>query len=289
VGLGRAGAIGKVRIEELQPTNGETFTVVLTDRRGLLSADRSASGGGGTITGDGTTSLTITGTLVEIDADLMTLTDKDPTAGSDTITINARGSFDNEATPHSIAVTVDGRPTIEAPAQSVLNYASPTGGAINGVSIGELPTSSGEIFTVVLSDGHGVLSATGGTASNGGKTLTITGTLIQVDADLETLTDDESAASDTITINASDSFGNTAPPKSIAVTVNPGPAVSAADLTLSPRGGSTAGGRIDATCDHRFRSFARDWTTQGFSVSADPIGFGSPSSLMHELGLTLAH
>ena len=58
--------------------------------------------------------------------------------------------------------------------------------------------------------------------SNGGKTLTIAGTLAQVNADLSTLTDDDaSTASDTIAVNASDSFGNSAGQKSIAVTVQP--------------------------------------------------------------------
>ena len=65
------------------------------------------------------------------------------------------------------------------------------------MSITELPTTAGETFTVTLSDGAGVLSAntgaTGGggtiTPSNSGKTLTIAGSLSQVNADLTTLAD----------------------------------------------------------------------------------------------------
>jgi plastocyanin len=84
---------------------------------------------------------------------------------------------------------------------------------------------------VVVADGNGGLSANtsaiggGGTiaASNSGKRLTITGTLAQVDADLTALADDDATTTaDTITVNASDSFGNTASPaKSIPVTVTP--------------------------------------------------------------------
>ena len=44
-------------------TAGEVFTVTLSDSNGDLSANTSAPGGGGTINGSGTTSLTIMGTL----------------------------------------------------------------------------------------------------------------------------------------------------------------------------------------------------------------------------------
>ena len=100
--------------------------------------------------------------------------------------------------------------------------------AITGVGLSESPTTSGETFTATLSDTNGVLAATTGatggggtiTSSNGGKTLTITGTLAQVNADLTTLTESEvTAGSDTITIKASDSNGGQAVSKSIAVTV----------------------------------------------------------------------
>ncbi len=300
VGMDRAGAIHGVRVSDTSKTADKTFTVVLTDRHGLLSANASAAGGGGTITpsNDGKT-LTITGTLAQINADLTTLTDDDPAAGSDRITINARDSFGNKANRQFIAVTVNGRPTIRAPARVVLDYASPTGDAISGVSIAETGnTASGEIFTVVLTDRHGILSAStsaaggGGTikVSNGGKTLTIAGTLAQVDADLATLTDDDPARSDRVTIQTSDSFGNDAKHRSIGVTVKPDPpGVAAADLLLSPSGEGTTGGRMDATRHHGFRGFVRDWTTRDFSVSADPIGVGPPSSLMHALNLAVPH
>ena len=90
-------------------------------------------------------------------------------------------------------------------------------------------TTSDETFTVVVSDNAGVLSANAGAAGGGGtitpsnsnKTLTIAGTLSQVDADLTTLTDDESSTSpDTLSLSATDSFGNSAT-KSLPVTVTP--------------------------------------------------------------------
>jgi hypothetical protein len=46
------------------------LTVSLADGTGLLSATTSTTGGGGTITGAGTTYLTVTGSLAPVDADL---------------------------------------------------------------------------------------------------------------------------------------------------------------------------------------------------------------------------
>jgi hypothetical protein len=94
-----------------------------------------------------------------------------------------------------------------------------TATSIAGVSLTESGNTSGETFTVVLVDSNGVLSANGGIASNFGHTLTISGPLSQVNADLATLSDTDGAVgSDTITLNASDSFNNSAAAQTIAVT-----------------------------------------------------------------------
>ena len=106
LGVGQPAAISGVSISESPITSGDAFTAVLTDTNGLLSANTSASGGGGTITSSGTTSLTIAGTLAQVNADLTTLTDTDATTPSDTITVNASDSFGNTAAPQKIAVTV---------------------------------------------------------------------------------------------------------------------------------------------------------------------------------------
>ena len=103
---GQSTAIPNVSVSETGNATGETFTVTLTDTSGDLSANTLATGGGGTITGAGTTDLVISGTLGQLNADLTTLTDADATAGSDTITANATDSFDNSATTQTIGVTV---------------------------------------------------------------------------------------------------------------------------------------------------------------------------------------
>jgi hypothetical protein len=214
VQLNHATPIGGVSLSETGNTSGETFTVTLTDANG----DLAATGEG--VSGSGTTDLTITGSLGQVNADLATLTDTDASSSPDTITINASDSLGNTATQKQIAVTVQTSSplVITAPATATVGVGQP--GVITGVSISESPTTTGETFTVTLSDANGVLAATGGTQSNGGKTLTVTGSLSEVNADLATLTDtDASSSPDTITINASDRLGNTATQKQIAVTV----------------------------------------------------------------------
>jgi hypothetical protein len=288
LGAGRTGSIPGISLSETgnTTTSGEIFTVVLADTNGVLSVNTTATGGGGTIGGAGTTTLTVTGTLAQVDADLQTFTDTDARAGSDRITFAARDSFGNEASRKSIAVTVNEPPAIAAPGSSTVGVGR--AGAIGGVNVVEIGgTTSAETFTVVLADVHGVLSAstgaTGGggtiTPSNGGKTLTIAGTLIEVEADLTTVTDDEpSAGSDRITVTASDSFGNAASEKSIAVTVNRLPTITApaaVDIDdASPTDGSISGVSVSET---------GNTTTSGETftvVLADDYGTLSASTLI---------
>ena len=98
-------SIGSVRLAESGATTGETFTVTLKDSNGLLSA--TATETGDTVTGAGTDDLVIQGTLSQVNSDLGTLTDKDGTAGPDSITLNAIDSLGNSATQKAIAVTAE--------------------------------------------------------------------------------------------------------------------------------------------------------------------------------------
>src|SRR5258707_35264 len=156
VGVGKPLSISGVSISETGNTTGETFTVTLTDTNGLLSA----SGGGGTITGSGTTTLAITGTLTQVNTALGSLSDTDSNLAADTITLNANDSFGNTSAQKQIAVTVNGLPVIAAPASTTVGVGKPL--AISGVSISETGNTTGETFTVTLTDTNGLLSASGG-------------------------------------------------------------------------------------------------------------------------------
>jgi len=73
-----------------------SYTVTLTDVAGLLSATGTA-----TITGSGTTTLGVKGTVAQVNATLATLTDVSP---SDQITVTAVDANSNAATPVTIPV-----------------------------------------------------------------------------------------------------------------------------------------------------------------------------------------
>ena len=92
--------------------------------------------------------------------------------------------------PVQIAVTVNGQPVIAAPSsvEAPADEATP----IPGVSISETGDTNTETFTVVLIDdnGDGDLSASGsGVYGNGTTSLTVVGSLAQVNNDLATLKD----------------------------------------------------------------------------------------------------
>ena len=235
VGVNQADPLGGITIAETPASAGETFTLTLSDGSGQLSANTGATDGGGTITpsGGGTT-LTISGTLLQVNADLTTLTDTVSTTPSDTVSLALSDGNGGTASPASIVVGVNGPPAIELvggdTATVAQNQASSIGGLFTLIETGNV-TTSGETFSLIVSDGAGLLaastSATNGggtiTPSNGGQTLTFAGTLAQINADLGTLTDTEtSTAADTLSVTASDSFGNsTAAPTQLTINVTP--------------------------------------------------------------------
>ena len=220
VGVDQVAAISGVSLSESPTTSGETFTVTLADSSGLLSAT------GTGVSGAGTTSLTVSGSLTQVNTDLATLTDTENSTAPDTIRITASDSNGGTAGPAQIAISASGALTLAVPSAATLPFGQTT--AISGVALSESPTTPGETFTVTLSDATGALAATGSGVSGSGTTsLTISGSLAQVNADLATLTDTEaSTAVDAIAIDAGDSDGGTAS-GSIALTITGLPAIAA--------------------------------------------------------------
>ena len=147
------------------------------------------------------------------------------------------GATATNSTTTVVATDVANPPTLTAPASATVNQGAPT--LIAGLSLAEIANVTGETFTVTLADTNGLLSATGTGVSGAGTTsLTITGALATVNSDLATLSDtDATTPSDTITLNAVDSFGVAATPQSIAVTVTPGQT-----FTLTTGSDTVAGG-----------------------------------------------
>ncbi len=212
-------------IAETGNTTGETFTVKLTDTNGLLSA---GTGLGATVSGNNSTSLTISGSLINVNNTLLTLADDDSVSPSDSIVVKATDSLGNAASQQSAPVTVAGSPSLAVPTgtQTVGEIGSTL---IPGVSVSETGAGVNEQFVVVVSDKNGILSASGAggaTVTNQGELqVTISGTLPQVNAALETLSDTEAQINftqlspDTITVSATDGFDVATGSKTIAVQV----------------------------------------------------------------------
>ncbi len=232
IGVSETAKISGIDLSETGNSSGETFTVTLTDSHGVLSAG--TVGDGDTVIASGTT-LTITGSLSDVNSDLGTLTDTNGTAGSDPITLTAIDSLGDIAASQTVALTVNDLPVITVPLAAQTIGVSEAA-KISGIDLSETGNTSGETFTVTLTDSHGVLSAgtvgDGDTVTASGTTLTITGSLSDVNSDLATLTDTNgTAGSNSITLTATDSLGNSAAPQTVALTIQPA-AVPATTLTF---------------------------------------------------------
>ncbi len=207
----------------------ETITVKLTDGAGALAVNSGATDGG-TITGENTTVLTISGTLGQVNAYLATLTDTNSSVGGDPITVvtdDGRGASDTRMIGVTVIVAGDAPPITTVPGAQTVVQSIET--KITGVSVADADAvSAAETITVKLTDGAGALAVNpgatgGGTITGGGTTaLTISGTLAQINAYLATLTDsDGSVGNDTITVATDDGRGGSDAHK-IGVTVTTG-------------------------------------------------------------------
>jgi len=220
VGVGVATAIPGLALSDSAAAAGETFTVTLVDKTGALTVK------GTGVKGSGSKSVTLTGALTQVNADLATLTDKEAMAVSDTITVTAADSAGDVIAPAKVAVTTNAKPVATAPATAALVKGAAT--PITGIGVAEAGNTAGETFTVTLSDSHGLLGATGsGVTGVGTKKLTLTGSLTQVNAALATLTETESAAgADTLKIAVKDSLGLSAAAISVKLTTTAAPSVA---------------------------------------------------------------
>ncbi len=204
---------------------GEIFTLTLQDTTGLLSLNPDTIPYPLTLTGNDTTKLTMSGAIYAINDALPLLTDVD--TANDTITLTASDSLGQTATPAKIAVSIEAAPVITAPATAVIGSGKLD--PIKGVSLAESGATSGELFTVTITDAHGDLSfssqAPGTTVTGSGTAkLTVLGTLAEVNSTLATLEDiDATTGTDKISLSGSDNKGNIGSTASIAVTVNGAP------------------------------------------------------------------
>jgi hypothetical protein len=193
----------------------ENLKVTLSDKKGVLTASTNAFNGGGSISGSGSTDLTINGTLAEVNADLSTLDYLSDSAGTDTldvsVTDNRGGSQDLP-----LQLTVNAPPLVTTAAAAVvvqIALASPVL-VFHVFDDSQTVTASLEVTDVAfLSVPTGV--AGGGTVNNGNgfvNPLTISGTVAQVNADLQALTIEDLSTNTAITMFVTDADGGSSSP-----------------------------------------------------------------------------
>ncbi|MGB9366363.1 MAG: FG-GAP-like repeat-containing protein [Xanthobacteraceae bacterium] len=243
--------------------NAGSETVTLSVGEGTLNV--TAGGSGAVVTNSGTASVTITGTLAQINALLNTdgtstvsYTDgNDNPAASTTLTlaIDDNGNTGGGNLSANDTATINITPTNDAPVATItpVSYSATENVALslknNGLAVSDIDGNAGS-ETVTLSVGEGTLNVTAGGSgavvnNSGTASVTITGTLAQINALLNTdgtstvsytETIDNPAASTTLTLQIDDN-GNTGGGNLTAndtATINITPANDAPVATITP-------------------------------------------------------
>ena len=226
--------------------DSSALTTTLSVAHGILNVTAGAG-----VTGNGTASVTITGTAAQINAALAGLayTGNLNFNGADTLTVAT--SDGTAADTDTIAITVNA--VNDAPVNTVpgaQTVAEDTILPIAGVSVADIDSSA---LTTTLSVAHGILNVTAGAGvtGNGTASVTITGTAAQINAALAGLAYTGNLnfnGADTITVATND--GTATDTDTIAITVNavndapvntvPGAQTVAEDTTLPIAGVSVA-------------------------------------------------
>jgi hypothetical protein len=174
-------------------------TVTLSDSAGLFSA---IAASGGTVSGEGTNQIILGGSLEAVQAELAGLTVT--AAASDQISVTAGNATGGNAQA-AFKLLIDGPPLIIAPVTTSTWVGQ--AGTISGISIADPNLAeTGDTLTVTLSDPAGLLAIDG---QSGASTLTLTGTVAALNADLASLTDTPSgsSATDTVGLVVTDPLG----------------------------------------------------------------------------------
>jgi len=193
--------------------------------------------GGAQLAGSVTHSMSVTGTLAQINADLATLSYTAGTgAGTDAINVEVWDQAGIEGTK-SIGVKI-AAPTTSTPTGPSItvppgeNVGTGSATTVTGISVADVFAASNPGMLVLnVSDTTGSIAMTSGgnqLAGSGTHAISVTGTLAQINADLATLsyTAGSSAGTDTISVNVWDQAGLSAT-KTVGVTV------AAADPTIT--------------------------------------------------------
>jgi hypothetical protein len=249
-------------VSDIDGNNG-TETVTLSVTGGILNV--TAGGSGATVTDSGTSSVTISGTLAEINAllntdgtssvDYVETNDNPPATETLTLAINDNGNTGGGALTGSDTATINITAVNDGPVATITptSYGATENAALdlknNGLSVSDVDGNAGT-EEVTLSVGEGVLNVTAGgsgalVTNSGTSSVTITGTLAQINALLSTDATstvsyvdnvDNPAASTTLAlaINDNGNTGGGALSSSDTATINITPVNDAPVATITP-------------------------------------------------------
>jgi hypothetical protein len=216
----------------------DVLTVRVSDSIGLLAA---ASVAGVTTQGEGSTTLTLTGSLAAINQELLVLTyQAGANAGTDWLCVSANDANGGQGVSPTVVTVaplpVAPLPVITTPASLTLVEGATR--VLSGVSVTDSQASG--TFSVSVSDTSGLLSTlpiAGVTVQGeGSNRLTLTGGLAAINAELASLNYQASAAAGTdwLWISANDANGGQGVSPTV-VTVSPLPAAVLSDVLQGPQ------------------------------------------------------
>ncbi|WP_206742638.1 Hint domain-containing protein [Acidisphaera rubrifaciens] len=233
---GVRGALGGIGVTDPDAVAaGETLTAVITDSTGTLSATAS---GAGSVTGSGSTQLTLTGGLGDLNAELATLAFLGSATDTVQVTVSdGRGGVASASLP----VAVSAAPSLTTPGGTIDEF----NGVSQPVSGVQLVPAAGApadvVYAVTLKAGAGGLSAvpaSGAQVSGSGTaTLVLSGTAAALNATLATLTyaAPGSGTADSLAVSTPDGQGGAVQQvQAIALAAPPPPGITASGAVAAP-------------------------------------------------------
>lgn len=212
--------LGALSITDTGATSPSTVTVTVTDSTGKLGLYRGLWLQDARFSSDDHT-LTLTGSLQQVDQGLGALAYLASASGTDTVAVSATDSAGNVGTG-TLAVAVQaatpaagvaGTITVSIPATLSAQSGSPL--AISGLSVADTGAGTSTTVTATITDTLGQLGLRRGpwtddaSLSSNGHTLTLTGGLDQVNQGLGALAYEASTSgTDAISVSIADSVGN---------------------------------------------------------------------------------
>ena len=253
-------------------THTDTVTLTVRDTNGQLQV----APGTATVSGNASSALTVTGSLAQVTAALASLT---YTAGSAAGPDTVRYSVTDTAMPWysssgQTVVTVTPPPTVSGPSFVEVNQGATA--SLAGIALTDTAAAAGaNQVTVTVTDSNGTLTvpAASGVTGSGTKSLTLSGTVAAVNAELAGLqyAIAPGGTSDTVAVRTTDLYGGSATFSVEIDTVNATPpsvvlanpintsaqaTVSAPYLTVQDPATAATNGRVTVTLTSNLGTFS---------------------------------